>query len=82
MAPEVVARVFDPFFVGIPCRGDKGLGLTDVEGLLNVIGGHISIDSTPGKGTEVTVDLPAAAADGVSWKSEYNERYTQVQLIA
>jgi signal transduction histidine kinase len=50
-------RVFDPFF----SRSDNGtgLGLSIVHGIIERHGGRIALDSAPGKGTRVRVELPA-----------------------
>lgn len=58
MPPEVVQRAFEPFFT---TKGEKGtgLGLAQVQSLTRQAGGYVAIDSTPGKGTTVTLHLPA-----------------------
>lgn len=58
MPPEVVARAFDPFFT--TKRDDKGtgLGLSMVYGFARQSGGHVRIDSEPGRGTSVKMYLP------------------------
>jgi signal transduction histidine kinase len=53
-----IYRVFDPFFTTKP-RG-TGMGLAVVYGILEKHNADISIDSEPGKGTKVTVQLLAA----------------------
>jgi len=58
MPPEVVARVFDPFF-STKAVG-RGLGLAAVLGIVRAHGGGVLIASGQGKGTRVTVLLPAA----------------------
>jgi len=65
MSPEILARAFDPFFStrsveeGGVARA-TGLGLAVSKRLIERSGGHIEIESAPGRGTTVTVSLPAA----------------------
>ncbi|MBD3223902.1 MAG: PAS domain S-box protein [Caldithrix sp.] len=49
-------KVFDPFFT-TKDRGN-GLGLATVYSIINKHGGHISVESTVGKGTTFFIDLP------------------------
>jgi signal transduction histidine kinase len=60
MAPEVLARVFEPFF-STKFTG-RGLGLPAAMGLVRAHRGTMTVESTPGSGTTVKVELPAAAA--------------------
>ena len=65
IAPEDQARVFDSFDscvhdVALPDKGTSGLGLAIVKGLAEAHGGHVRLESQVGKGTRVTVHLPAA----------------------
>ncbi|MFW6284701.1 MAG: two-component system sensor histidine kinase NtrB [Desulfosalsimonas sp.] len=57
IAPEMLARIFDPF-VSTKSRG-TGLGLSIVQQLINAYGGLVHIDSAPDAGTTVTLRLPA-----------------------
>lgn len=61
MAPEEQARLFEPFHSGFP--GGTGLGLSIVFQILEDHGGRLQIESEPGKGTRVTVHLPAPSGD-------------------
>lgn len=61
MAPETVARIFDPFFSQ---RADgvagTGLGLTIVKNFVERMGGTLAVASTLGQGTRFTIRLPLA----------------------
>lgn len=58
--PDERGRVFEPFFSRKP--GGTGLGLTIVRRFVAAHGGHIDIQSEPGRGTRLTIALPADAA--------------------
>ncbi|MEI9887921.1 MAG: PAS domain S-box protein [Rhizomicrobium sp.] len=68
MAPDVVARAFDPFFTTKGVGKGTGLGLSQVFGFIRQSGGHVEIDSKPGRGTTVNVLLPRFI--GVAWHAE------------
>ena len=56
---ESLEHVFDRFYRS-PDSSGSGLGLSIAQNLVQAHGGHISIDSPPGGGTEVRFTLPAA----------------------
>jgi two-component system OmpR family sensor kinase len=64
MTPEVADRAFERFFRADPSRsrqhGGSGLGLAIVASTVAAHGGTVGIDSTPGRGTTVRVELPLA----------------------
>ena len=60
MPPSVAAQAFDPFFTTKPKGQGTGLGLASVYGIVSQAGGEVSIHSQLGKGTTVSIWLPAA----------------------
>ena len=56
MLPEHARRVFEPFYSGKP--NGSGLGLTIAERIVAAHGGRIEVDSSPGRGTRVTLLFP------------------------
>ena len=60
---ENLAHIFEPYFTtkqfGDDVRG-FGLGLTICEKIVDLHQGSILVRSEPGRGTHVTVELPAA----------------------
>ena len=60
MVPSVAAQAFDPFFTTKPKGQGTGLGLASVYAIVTQAGGDVSIESRVGKGTKVSVWLPAA----------------------
>jgi signal transduction histidine kinase len=64
IAPENLAKVFDPFFTTGRDQGSTGLGLHIVYNLVTVkLQGAIELKSTPGEGTRFIIDLPLSVAE-------------------
>jgi PAS domain S-box-containing protein len=61
--PDILERVFDPYFTTKKPGEGTGLGLSVVHGIVKRYGGDIKIDTTPGKGTTVIVKIPLIEAE-------------------
>jgi PAS domain S-box-containing protein len=61
MTPEMLARVFEPFYT-TKFTG-RGLGLSVVHGIVRGHRGGVRVDSTPSRGSRFTVALPAFAGE-------------------
>ena len=58
MGPEVMERIFEPYYTTKEQGKGTGLGLSVIHGIIKNHGGDISVSSQPGKGATFTVYLP------------------------
>lgn len=66
MTPEVVQKIYDPFFTTKRGMGGSGLGMNIVYNLVTrTLGGEIRCESSPGKGAKFYINLP--------WEIDKNE---------
>ncbi len=55
---EDLGRIFDPFFTTKPPGQGTGLGLSICHGMIQRLGGRITVSSQVGRGTTFTIQLP------------------------
>jgi signal transduction histidine kinase len=63
MPPDVLARLFTPFFTTKPVGVGTGLGLSICHGIVTGFGGSIEVKSEVGRGTAFRISLPPARAE-------------------
>ena len=63
MEPEMLERIFDPFFSTKPRGKGTGLGLSVIHGIVQELAGRVDVESAPGKGTLFRVYIPAISGD-------------------
>jgi PAS domain S-box-containing protein len=65
IAPEVMERMFEPFFSTKEAGKGSGMGLATVHGIVHEHGGHIVVVAAPGRGASFRVLFPVLrAGDG------------------
>ena len=57
--PDVVDKIFNPFFTTKPTDQGTGLGLSLSNDIVRQHGGDIRVDSEPDAFTEMIIELPA-----------------------
>ena len=62
IAEDIIGEISEPFFTTKDFGKGSGLGLSMVQGFVSQSGGHLDIESAPGRGTTVTILLPAVSA--------------------
>jgi len=86
ISPDILDRVFEPFFTTKDVNEGTGLGLSMTYGFAKQSGGHATIDSAVGEGTDVRIYLPVAGAtppalEGDAGVGDYRGRGESVLVV-
>jgi len=67
IAPDILSHIFDAFFTTKPEGEGTGLGLSVSKEIVTQYGGHIEVESQPGRGTTFSVWLPTRGDDTAAY---------------
>lgn len=75
--PEIIDRIFEPYFTTKDKEEGTGLGLATVHGIINSYGGAIKVESQPGEGASFYVYFPV-----VEGEDGFQEAESEAELTA
>jgi two-component system NtrC family sensor kinase len=61
--PEILPNIFEPFYTTKNEGHGVGLGLSTVYGIMERHHGSVNVESQPGEGTNISIELPASASN-------------------
>lgn len=73
IAPEILPRVTEPYFTTKAPGKGTGLGLSNARGIVEQLGGYISLASQPDVGTKVTLSFPTCESQHANTPAEAHE---------
>ncbi|MBI3771408.1 MAG: PAS domain S-box protein [Gammaproteobacteria bacterium] len=84
---DLLSRIFDPFFTTKEVGKGSGMGLSVVHGIVHSMGGHLLVESEPGKGAVFKIYLrraegkPNAQTDDLVRNPEYVELQGRILVV-
>lgn len=84
MDPQIISRIFEPFFSTKERGKGTGLGLSIVHGIVQLHHGHLHVSSDRGRGTDFTLyfpSLPMEATDTPAQKEKMEQKHRATILV-
>ncbi|TPM22655.1 response regulator [Mesorhizobium sp. B2-3-5] len=82
IAPDILAKVIEPFFTTKPVGKGTGLGLSTVYGFMRQSGGALRIESVVDRGTSMQLWLPRSVAEPGNPTAETDVGYMRLNADA
>ena len=79
--PDIIDRIFDPYFTTKGVGKGSGMGLSIVHGIIKNHNGTITVDSNPGKGTTFNILFPKATEKSKTEKKTTKEPFCGNEAI-
>jgi len=80
--PDIIDKIFDPFFSTKDVGKGTGLGLSTVYGIVKQTGGFVYPDSAPGRGTTFRIFLPRHVPDAAEEVIEIASQAKEAPIFA
>jgi two-component system cell cycle sensor histidine kinase/response regulator CckA len=80
--PDIIDKIFDPFFSTKDVGKGTGLGLSTVYGIVKQTGGFVYPDSAPGRGTTFRIFLPRHVPDAAEEAFDVASQAKEVPIFA
>ncbi|MGE0486257.1 MAG: PAS domain S-box protein [Gammaproteobacteria bacterium] len=79
IAPEILERMFEPFFSTKAAGRGSGMGLSSVHGIVHEYGGHVVVETSPGAGARFRILWPVEHGAAITPERRLQPRRERAQ---